>query len=174
MIAAALAAVEGWNVPAARAAVVLDDGAVITHGDPLLVGRWASVTKLVSAVAVLRAVDSRRIDLDEEAGPPGSTVRHLLAHASGLPFGGVGRFDRLDWGLGFEIRGHKAPHWTGTRNSPATYGHFGGSGGFLWVDPEAAIAMALLTDREYGPWALDVWPLLSDAVLAASAPSSGQ
>src|SRR5207253_6244656 len=26
------------------------------------------------------------VDLDEPAGPPGSTLRHLLAHASGLPF----------------------------------------------------------------------------------------
>src|ERR1019366_4711709 len=33
---------------------------------------------------------------------------------------GFGRFDPCDWGLGFEIRGSKAPHWTGTRNSPAT------------------------------------------------------
>ncbi len=29
------------------------------------------------------------MDLDEAAGPPGSTVRHLLAHASGLPFEGT-------------------------------------------------------------------------------------
>ena len=28
------------------------------------------------------------LDLDDPAGPPGSTVRHLLAHASGLPFEG--------------------------------------------------------------------------------------
>ena len=50
--------------------------------------RWASVTKLVTALAVLLAVDDGLIDLDEPAGPPGSTVRHLLAHASGLPFEG--------------------------------------------------------------------------------------
>ena len=28
------------------------------------------------------------LDLDEAAGPPGATVRHLLAHTSGLPFDG--------------------------------------------------------------------------------------
>ena len=50
---------------------------------------------------------------------------------------GVGRFQPLDWGLGFELRDAKHPHWTGRRNSPATFGHFGGAGTFLWVDPVA-------------------------------------
>ncbi len=50
------------------------------------VQRWASVTKLVTALAALVAAEEGVIDLDEPAGPEGSTVRHLLAHASGLPF----------------------------------------------------------------------------------------
>ena len=79
---------------------------------------------------------------------------------------GVGRFDPNDWGLGFELRGHKTPHWTGSRNSPETYGHFGGSGAFVWVDPTVGVACASLSDREFGPWALEVWPALSDAILA--------
>jgi CubicO group peptidase (beta-lactamase class C family) len=54
------------------------------------------------------------------------------------------------------------------RNSPSTFGHFGGAGTFLWVDPVARIALAALTDRPFGPWALDAWPALSDAVLIAS------
>jgi CubicO group peptidase (beta-lactamase class C family) len=82
---------------------------------------------------------------------------------------GVGRFDPLDWGLGFEIHDGKAPHWMGTANSPATFGHFGGSGTFVWVDPVADLALVALTDREYGPWALAAWPAFSDAVLAAAA-----
>src|SRR5436190_21868081 len=48
--------------------------------------RWASVTKLVTTLAALVAAEEGVIDLDEPAGPEGSTVRHLLAHASGLPF----------------------------------------------------------------------------------------
>ena len=80
---------------------------------------------------------------------------------------GVGSFDPLDWGLGFELRDAKSPHWTGERNSPATFGHLGGSGTFLWVDPGAGVALAVLTDREFGPWALEAWPALSDAVLEA-------
>jgi CubicO group peptidase (beta-lactamase class C family) len=77
----------------------------------------------------------------------------------------VGRFDPNPWGLTFEIRDEKRPHWIGTLNSPATFGHFGGSGSFLWVDPEAALATVVLADREFGPWALEAWPELSDAVL---------
>jgi len=53
------------------------------------------------------------------------------------------------------------------RNSAATFGHFGGAGTFLWVDPEVGVALAVLTDRPFGPWALTAWPSLSEAVLAA-------
>jgi CubicO group peptidase (beta-lactamase class C family) len=79
---------------------------------------------------------------------------------------GVGRFQPLDWGLGFELRDGKEPHWTGRSNSPATFGHFGGSGTFLWVDPPAGAALVVLTDRPFGPWALEAWPVLADTVLA--------
>ena len=79
---------------------------------------------------------------------------------------GFGHQKPNDWGLGFEIRDGKAPHWTGTANSPATFGHFGQSGTFLWVDPEAGVACVALTDRDFGPWAAEVWPACSDAVLA--------
>ena len=78
---------------------------------------------------------------------------------------GFGRQDPNPWGLGFEIRGDKSPHWTGAGNSPATYGHFGQAGTFIWVDPEAKIACVALTDEPFGPWATEHWPNLSDAVL---------
>lgn len=221
------------------------------------------MTKLASAVTVLVAVEEGIVDLDEPAGPPGSTVRHLLAHASGLPFDagvpiarpgqrriysnhgfdvlaelvasragmpfadyfgsvwrsgarlvgpagsgaegsladllevarellsparisaetlaeaasvqfpglvgvlpGFGRMEPNDWGLGLELRDAKSPHWTGSRNSPRTYGHFGRSGTFLWVDPEAGLALACLTDLDFGDWSKEAWPRLADAVLA--------
>ena len=266
----ALARIDGWEAGHAAAAVVGSAGVIVTRGDAAHRFRWASVTKLATALAVLVAVDRGSVALDEAAGPPGSTVRHLLAHASGLPFEGrqpisppgrrriysnpgfdllgellaeragapfeavldtsvlaplgirdarllerpsqglhgplddivrlaaellrptlvdvslfaeattvafpalngvlpgVGAFDPLDWGLGFELRDAKTPHWTGERNSPATFGQFGGSGTFLWVDPAAGLALAVLTDREFGPWALDAWPMMSDALLQAS------
>jgi CubicO group peptidase (beta-lactamase class C family) len=79
---------------------------------------------------------------------------------------GVGRFDPCDWGLGFELHDGKVPHWMGRHNSPETYGHFGGAGTFLWVDPAVDRALVVLTDRAFGPWALEHWPALSDALIA--------
>lgn len=82
---------------------------------------------------------------------------------------GVGRFDPCPWGLGPEIRGEKWPHWTGATNSPTTFGHFGGSGTFVWVDPERRLGLVALTDRPFDDWApeaLRAWPRLSDAVIA--------
>ena len=57
---------------------------------------------------------------------------------------GFGRQTPCDWGLGFELKDGKPGHWAGTRTSSATFGHFGGSGTFLWVDPEIGVALACL------------------------------
>jgi len=270
----ALEGVARWPVGSVAAGVVrrTPDGVVEVaerSGDLGAPFAWASVTKLLVALAVLVAVEEGTLALDDPAGPPGSTIRHLLAHASGLgpdaeaplsapgrrriysnigyevlaqhvahasgmafsdylrtgvvlPLAmtgtelrpgtspasggrgpvrdllalaaellaprlvspatlaeatsvafpglagvlpGFGRFDPCDWGLGFEIRDAKAPHWTGTRNSPGTFGHFGQSGSFVWVDPVAQVACAALCDRDFGPWAHSAWPALADAVL---------
>jgi CubicO group peptidase (beta-lactamase class C family) len=262
----ALRQIDSWPAPHAAAGVVSHEGASKVHGDVDRAFRWASVTKLATALATLVAVEEGVLDLDEPAGPPGSTVRHLLAHASGLPFdagppiadpghrriysnagfevlaafvaeraempferylreavlgpldiapelrgspaaglrgtladvlalgrellsptlvahetfaeatsvafpglGGVlpeyGRLEPNDWGLGFELKDAKPGHWTGTQTSPRTFGHWGGSGTFLWVDPDARLALGCLTDLEFGEWAKEAWPRLSDAVL---------
>jgi CubicO group peptidase (beta-lactamase class C family) len=269
-----LAAIDGWDVPtAAVAALTAEGGVVATRGPTDQRFAIASVTKLLVAYACLIAVEEGTLELDLPAGPEGSTVRHLLSHASGLPFEGVepiappgrrrtysntgfevlgrvlaersglpvgeylneavlaplhmsstdvmggasngspakdgwstvvdlasfavellhptlvapetfeaatsvafpglagilpglGRYDPCDWGLGFELRDGKVPHWTGTRCAPETFGHFGGAGTFVWVDPTVGVGLVCLTDREFGPWALEAWPLLSDAVLA--------
>jgi CubicO group peptidase (beta-lactamase class C family) len=79
---------------------------------------------------------------------------------------GYGYQKENDWGLGFEIRDHKSPHWTGKNSSPRTFGHFGQSGTFLWVDPEAGAACVALADRPFGQWAIDTWPGFTDSVLA--------
>jgi CubicO group peptidase (beta-lactamase class C family) len=263
----ALDQIDTWDAERAAAAAISPEE-VAAHGPAELVLPWASVTKLLTATAVLVAAEEGIVDLDEPAGPSGSTVRHLLAHASGLPpdgeapiarpgerriysntgfelladlvavradmpferyldagvlepagmlqtrlegspasglagplsdlaafaktllspslvapetlaeatetafpglagvLPGFGRQDPNDWGLGFELRDAKSPHWTGSRNSPRTFGHFGRAGTFLWVDAEAGIACACLTDRDFGDWAVEAWPRLSDAVLA--------
>ncbi|MEV0205232.1 serine hydrolase domain-containing protein [Streptomyces sp. NPDC050788] len=264
-----LALIDNWPVPAAAAGVVRADGTVLgTHGAVDRRFPLASVTKPLAAYAALVAYEEGAIELDEPAGPPSATVRHLLAHTSGLafdehrvtappgerrlysnagfeqlgdhiakateiPFGeylrqavldplgmtgtslegspakdgvstvadllrfaaelqaprlldprtvaeamtvqypgtkgvlpGYGHQSPNDWGLGFEIRDSKSPHWTGSSSSPRTFGHFGQSGTFLWVDPDAGVACSALTDRDFGPWAVEVWPAFTDAVLA--------
>jgi CubicO group peptidase (beta-lactamase class C family) len=263
----ALHQIDAWDVPFAAAGVARADGMVGTRGDATRAVRLASVSKPIAALATLVAAEEGVVDLDEPAGPPGATVRHLLAHASGLPFEGetpiappgrrriysnegfrvlgehiaaaaempfadyvraavveplgltldptghpgagmhgsledvlaigrellaprvvaaethaemtavqfpgldgvlpdYGRFSPLDWGLGVELKGEKSGHWSGARTSPRTFGHFGGSGTFLWVDPELGVACAVLTTREFGEWAKAAWPRLSDAVVA--------
>lgn len=92
---------------------------------------------------------------------------HVPDLAGVLP--GYGRQTNNTWGRGPEIRSTKAPHWTGSRNSPSTWGHFGQSGTFLWSDPRSAVSLVVLTDRRFGEWALPLWPALSDAVLACVA-----
>ncbi len=77
---------------------------------------------------------------------------------------GWGRQDPCDWGLGPELRGTKRPHWMGGRCSPATFGHFGGSGSYLWFDPVADVGCVVVADREFGDWALSAWPAQSDEV----------
>lgn len=266
----ALELIDAWPVETAAAGVVSAEGVLARRGAADRVLPWASVTKLATASAVLVAAEEGIVELDEPAGPPGSTVRHLLAHASGLPLDGsrpvsapgkrriysnsgmeaaaalvaeraempfaeylagavfepagigarlegsparalqgslddllalgrellaprflaqetldeaasvafpglvgvlpgFGRQDPNDWGLGFELRDGKTPHWTGSRNSPRTFGHFGRAGTFLWVDPDAGLACACLTDRDFGDWAREAWPALADAVLGAFA-----
>ena len=36
----------------------------------------------------------------------------------------------------------------------------------LWIDPDAQLGLVALTDRNFGPWAAEAWPVLADAVLA--------
>ena len=90
---------------------------------------------------------------------------------------GYGHQNPNDWGLGFEIRDCKSPHWTGGSSSPRTFGHFGQSGTFLWIDPDAGrrgAACVALTDRAFGPWAVEAWPAFTDAVLAELATGSAR
>lgn len=82
-----LARVDEWPVPHAAAAVVRPDGTVAgTHGPTDRRFALASVTKPIAAYAVLVAYEEGAVELDEPTGPEGATVRHLLAHTSGLAF----------------------------------------------------------------------------------------
>jgi CubicO group peptidase (beta-lactamase class C family) len=266
-----LEGIDRWPGPQHAAGWLRVDGSRATRGDAETPFRLASVTKLLTATAVLVAVQEEIVDLDEPAGPAGSTLRLLLCHASGLFEGDVpiappgqrrtygnAAFERLGalvarragidfadymregvlaplamtattvdgspahgatstvddllrfaqelltpgrvlapetlaeavtpqlpeldgvlpgfgrqspnpWGLGFELRGHKAPHWTPPEASPVTFGHFGQSGAFLWVDPIAGIALVALGDEPFGDWAVTAWPELGSSILASVA-----
>lgn len=271
-----LQVVDRWPVDHVAVGVIHHGDVVASRGDVNRVFRLASISKMLTAWAVLVAVEEGTVSLDDPAGPPGATLRHLLAHAAGygfdtavpitrpernriysntgievaaahvaehagIPFAdylreavfaplgmsqselrgspahgvhstvvdlalfacellnprlvsrstadeattvqypdlngvvpGVGSFRPNPWGLGIEIRGEKSPHWTGTLNSPRTFGHFGGSGTMLWVDPTIDTALVALTDRPFDQWsdvALREWPALSDAVVRCSRPN---
>lgn len=78
---------------------------------------------------------------------------------------GLGRFDPCPWGLGPELRGTKSPHWTAPSSSSSTWGHFGGTGTFLWVDPVADVACVMLANRDFTQWGMEFWPAFNEAVL---------
>jgi len=78
---------------------------------------------------------------------------------------GYGRQKPNDWGLGYEIRGEKDPHWTGAGSSPETFGHFGQSGSFLWVDPKAQLTAAFLGSEPFGKTHIRIWPGVTEEIL---------
>jgi CubicO group peptidase (beta-lactamase class C family) len=270
---AALDQIDRWDVPTVAAGVLGPDGLLAGRGPTDQAFPLASVSKVLAAIAVHVAVEEGTVGLDDDVtdagGPEGATLRHLLAHASGLPpdgdrtplgpperkriysnvgfevlgdhvasrtgmamtdyvraalvdplglgattidgspahgyassvddlasilvamhggrllapssieamttpafpdlagvLPGYGAQDPNPWGLGVEVRGAKDPHWTAPANSPETWGHFGRSGTFLWWDPTVGVGLVVLTDREFGQWAIDAWPQLAADVVA--------
>ena len=79
---------------------------------------------------------------------------------------GYGRQVPNPFGLGVEVRGAKSPHWTGKGNSPQTFGHFGQSGSFIWVDPVAERQAVFLGAEPFGQVHRKTWPALGDQILA--------
>lgn len=261
-------AADVYPVPFEHALAVLVGGEVVHHeGDLQRRFDLASLTKVLATRAALVAVERGMLSLEDPLGPPGSTLRHLMCHASGLamdsdtvlahpgarriysnrgievlgtgveaatatplsrwieetllePLGmdatdvpgspahsgvanaqdllalagellhprlvgeeldaeatspvfpdlvgvvpGYGRQTPCPWGLGVEIRGHKHPHWTAPGASPETFGHFGVSGSFLWVDRTRDAAAVFLGTEPFGPWHQEHWAELNQAVL---------
>ena len=133
-------------------------------GDTRLAGSPAADGE--STVTDLLAFVEELLDpqlLDPEVIEEARTVTHPGLDGV-LP--GFGRQSPNDWGLGFELRDDKSPHWTGQQLPPSTFGHFGQSGTFLWVDPDGGLGSVLLTDRDFGTWAKRTWPAFTDAVHA--------
>ena len=88
----ALHQVTSWPVGRAAAAIVGADGSVDTIGETDRSFRLASLSKCLAGWALAVAVEEGSVDLDAPIRrpdvPDGATLRHLLAHASGLPFEG--------------------------------------------------------------------------------------
>lgn len=74
---------------------------------------------------------------------------------------GWGNYKHNTFGIGFEIKGDKTPHWTSELSSPQTYGHFGQSGAFIFHDPENNISGCCLSNSDFAPWAKVAFPVLS-------------
>jgi CubicO group peptidase (beta-lactamase class C family) len=126
-------------------------------GSPAKDGR-GTVTDLLAFCRELLAPTLLDADLHREA-----TTVAFPGLDGVLP--GHGRQSPNDWGLGFEIKDGKDPHWTGATMSPASFGHFGQSGSFVVVDPDAGIGLASLADRPFGDWSREAWPPLMDAAI---------
>jgi CubicO group peptidase (beta-lactamase class C family) len=77
-----------WPVDNVAAAVIDRQGEIHLHGDESREFRLASVTKVITAWAVLVACEEGTVSLTDAHGQDGCTVRHLLAHAGGYPFEG--------------------------------------------------------------------------------------
>jgi CubicO group peptidase (beta-lactamase class C family) len=246
----ALRTIDDWGAGLAAAGVVRADGVVATHGPRDEPVRWASVTKLLTGLAALVAVEEGAVELDERlrrllshagerrrtysnegieaaagivaagaempfdayfreavvqplglrgslqgspaseyVGPlddllalgrellaPTLVAPETLAEATTVQFPGLGgvlpgwgRQEPNDWGLAFELKDGKSPHWMGSLTSPRSFGHFGQDGTFLWVDPELGAACGVLTNRPFGDWAKAAWPPFSDAVVEEAA-----
>jgi CubicO group peptidase (beta-lactamase class C family) len=105
-----------------------------------------------------------RPTLIDETSLATATTSHFPELRGVIP--GFGSHDPNPWGLGIELRAHKTPHWTAPSNSPSTFGHFGGSGTYLWVDPARRLAAAAISGTEFGPWAPKVWPETNEAILS--------
>jgi CubicO group peptidase (beta-lactamase class C family) len=263
-----------WPVDRAGFSILGAEGELERGGDDG-VFELTSIAKLFAALAALIAWEEKSLDLDAPAGPDGSTVRHLLAHASGLDFDGdavvagagarrvysnagiemfaehlaersgmsyadylrvgvieplgladttlygspaegvrssvadvaalaaelmrptlvapatmemartpvfpdlggvlpgIGRFDPNPFGPAVEVKGKKNPYWSGSLTSAETFGHFGGAGTFLWVDPTIELAAVALTDRPFDSWAMQTWPEFGDLVVATCGPGGG-
>lgn len=78
--------VADWGTPFAAAAVVRRGQVVAAVGDTARVVRVASITKLLTAWAVLVAVEEGAVTLEDPVGQPGCTLGLLLCHAGGYDF----------------------------------------------------------------------------------------
>ena len=76
--------IETWPVDRTAAAAIAPDGSVATAGDIDEAYEVASLTKLMSALAVLVATEEGSVALDQIVTDGGATVGDLLSHSGGM------------------------------------------------------------------------------------------
>lgn len=79
---------ESWPVEHVSAGVTDSSSTLAVHGDPDVIYRLASISKVFAAWACLVAAEEGSVSLDDAVGPPGATLRHCLSHAAGYGFDG--------------------------------------------------------------------------------------
>ena len=127
-------------------------------------GLYGSLDDLVK---VTREFSSRR-----------SIAPETFAEATRVQFPGLagvipdlGRFDPNDWGLGFELKDGQATALHRDAHLAAHVRPLGRERNVvLGRSGASSLALALLTDLEFGDWAKEAWPALSDAVVAEARP----
>ncbi|GAB6859427.1 serine hydrolase domain-containing protein [Microbacterium xylanilyticum] len=77
---------------------------------------------------------------------------------------GYGSYADNQWGLGFELKGVKSPHWLADTFPPETAGHFGALGSFLFIDRSRDIAAAFLSGVPFGEEHKRIWPALTQEI----------
>ncbi len=91
-------------------------------------------------------------------------------HTAGLRGGieGFMTWAECAWGLGFDLRGTKHPHFSGEFTSARTFAHAGVAGTFAWADPEHDLVCVMLGNHLLSNlWNQPRWSRYSSAVCAA-------
>jgi len=115
--------------------------------------RFAEATRLGGALEGVRILAPATVE---------AMVRDQLHVMPGFP---EAAFDPPH-GLAWRIRGRGPGRFFGDLTSPATYGHTGATGTFIWVDPLREVSTVLLANKEGGnDWVR--FARLSNAVMAS-------
>jgi beta-lactamase class C len=100
-----------------------------------------------------------------------ATLRLMTTNQTQGLRGGIEGFmtwEDCAWGLGFDLRGTKLPHYAGELAAPQTFGHTGVAGTFAWADPTRELICVMLANQMlYNRWNTPHWSRFSTAVVAS-------
>jgi CubicO group peptidase (beta-lactamase class C family) len=97
----------------------------------------------------------------------------MRPQVSGIPgrVGALYQWSAVEWGIGWDVKGAKRPHWSGSLTSDQTISHEGFAGTLVWVDPTRELLAVLFTNHTFA----DHWNLrpsrlglISDEIVRAT------